>query len=345
MHRRIFVLFASIGLLFSALHLAAQDGVPQMTAAAKGGKPGGGGSGGSATYGGRAVVLDATVLGIRTLLSEAGPLGSAGGAAEASLLSANVLGLIQAEVLHAATIGQADRTRSEASVASLNLTVANLVTISAGLIEARAMATCAGTSGSSDLVALTINGQSIRVTGHPNQQVNLVVAQIIINEQIVSAGKITVNALHVIVPGIADVVVSSAEAGITCSGTPGCQGGDFITGGGFVTGTPTGAKGTFGAAGGLKHDGSLWGHLTYIDHGTGLKVKGTGITGYTIVNSVTRVIHGTADANGQAVTFTLTLADNGEPGTNDTFHLQLSSGYNANGPLQGGNIQLHQPCH
>jgi hypothetical protein len=37
---------------------------------------------------------------------------------------------------------------------------------------------------------------------------------VILNEQRISAAGITVNALHVIVDGIADVVVASATAGV-----------------------------------------------------------------------------------------------------------------------------------
>ena len=35
------------------------------------------------------------------------------------------------------------------------------------------------------------------------------------------------------------------------------------------------------------------------------------------------------------------VADNGEPGRNDTFDIQLSNGYMAGGFQSGGNIQLH----
>ncbi len=317
-----------------------------------GGGGGTGGGTGTATYSGDAAVLKASILGIQTTLSEAGPLASTGGAAEASLLNSSILGLINAEALHAATIGQADRTRSEASVAALNLTVTNTVTIGAGLVMSRALATCSAASGLSDIVALSINGKSIRISGSPNQTVNLLLAKVVINEQVLTPGGITVNALHVTVlndlgVSVADVVVSSAHADIECSSPtnpPPCQGGDFITGGGFITGTPTGAKANFGVAGGLKQDDTLWGHLTYIDHGTGMKVKGTSITGYHVVNSTTRIIDGTADVDGTSATYVVTVADNGEPGTSDTFELQLSTGYTSNGTLGGGNIQLHMPC-
>ena len=43
-------------------------------------------------------------------------------------------------------------------------------------------------------------------------------------------------------------------------------------------------------------------------------------------------------------TYQVDVADNGEPGRNDTFALSLSSSYSASGTLSGGNIQLHLSC-
>lgn len=55
---------------------------------------------------------------------------------------------------------------------------------------------------------------------------------------------------------------------------------DFITGGGWVV-TDGGAKGTYGAHGGCKHE-DFWGHVNYVDHNTspGFHVRSTEITGY-----------------------------------------------------------------
>ncbi len=305
------------------------------------------------TFSGEATVVDATVLGIRTVISDTGPLPASGGAGEASLLTANVPGLLTAEVLHASTVGQGQRSSSEASVATVALTVGGN-TIAAELLVARATAEChngtASVSGSSEIVNLVVNGQTIAVSGAPNQTIELQPGSfIIINEQrSARAGDLTVNALHVVVDGVADVIISSAHADITCGG-PVCPGGDFVTGGGSITGTPSGAKGTFGVAGGIKN-GEFWGHLTYIDHGTNMKVKGTGVTAYTAPDLKTqptlRHIEGTAEVNGQSgFTYQVDVSDNGEPGrNNDTFSLRLSDGYSAAGKLEGGNIQLHKPC-
>jgi len=300
------------------------------------------------TFSGEATVVQATVLGLPPIvLSDTGALDSTGGAREASLLDANVPGLLTAEVLHASTVGQGQRSSSEASVANVTLTVGGS-TISAGLLRARATAEChngtASVSGSSEIVDLVVNGQAVVVSGQPNQTISLPVGRVIINEQQSSVsgntGDITVNALHVVVDGVADVIISSAHADITCGG-PVCPGGDFVTGGGWITGTPSGERGTFGVAGGIKN-GGLWGHLTYIDHGTNMKVKGTGVTAYTVTGPTTRHIEGTCE--GMECRYTVDVADNGEPGRKDTFAISLSNGYTASGLLVGGNIQLHTPC-
>ena len=94
-------------------------------------------------------------------------------------------------------------------------------------------------------------------------------------------------------------------------------------------------------AGGLKN-GAFWGHLAYIDHGGGPKVKGTGVTRYVVIDDTRRRISGTAEIDGQpGFTYDAEVEDAGEPGRSDRFALMLSSGYTASGNLRGGNIQLH----
>ena len=303
----------------------------------------------STTYSGQATVVQATVLGQSIQLVNAGPLPPEGGAAQDNLLAATVPGLLSAEVLHAATVAGGSHSRSEASVANVTVTAGGN-TITAGFLMARAEARCtdgtASASGSSEIALLTINSQTVAVSGDTNQTITLPTASVVINEQRRDgAGAITVNALHVVVTGVADVVISSAHADIGCPTAPppppppGCPG--FVTGGGWITGTPSLAKGNFAVAGGIKN-GGLWGHLTYQDQGPkGPKVKGTGVTGYTVTDETSRHIEGTADIDGLAGTYQVDVTDAGEPGRNDRFALQLSTGYAASGTLQGGNIQIH----
>ena len=131
---------------------------------------------------------------------------------------------------------------------------------------------------------------------------------------------------------------------------------DFVTGGGFVF-KDDGSMANFGVHGGCKN-GDFWGHVNYVDHGTGYHIDSTRITGYlwdpAIPNA--RDICGWAKLNDSnfEVQFRVRVVDNGEPGRNDMFGIIVdnqhtsgdrfydvstrSLGGDANG---GGNIQLH----
>lgn len=322
----------------------------------------------SFTYSGQATVVRAQVLNLPAIvLSDTGPIPPEGGAEEASLLEVTVSEsdtggalALNAELLHASTVGQGDRSSADASVASVDLTVSGN-SIAADFLQARAVALCDASqpllSGSSEIARLRINDFEIAVGMEPNQRIDLPNGYVIVNEQSSTAGDhagaITVNALHVVTfdlagNPLADVVVASAHADITCPVPPPCPNpNDFVTGGGWITGTPSRARANFGIAGGIRN-GAFWGHLMYIDHGSRLKVKGTSVTAYEIVGdpetSTVRLIRGTAEINGAAGTYELVVADHGEPGRGDTFDLSLSNGYRAAALLDGGNIQLHDPC-
>jgi hypothetical protein len=121
-----------------------------------------------------------------------------------------------------------------------------------------------------------------------------------------------------------------------------------VTGGGWIVGTPSGAKGTFGVSGGIRRD-EFWGHLNYVDHGTGLHVRSTAVTGFdedpTDPNA--RLIQYNVLIGTTPGTALVRVVDNGEPGRNDRFEITLSNGYTASGSLGdgrpgGGNIQLHK---
>lgn len=119
---------------------------------------------------------------------------------------------------------------------------------------------------------------------------------------------------------------------------------DFVTGGGSVSGS-TNEKSTFGVSAGIRNE-KLWGNFSFNNHRkNGVKVKSTSVTAYTILNALTRQIEGVANVNGKgSFTYKVIVTDNGEPGRQDIFSLELSNGYSASGVLEGGNIQLHQKC-
>ncbi len=122
---------------------------------------------------------------------------------------------------------------------------------------------------------------------------------------------------------------------------------DFVTGGGWIAMDSDNGKNknkaTFGVSGGIKND-NYWGQLSYNDH-NGIRIKSTQVTAYIIIDEFTRQIEGLAKVNGKgSFAYTVVVSDNGEPGRNDTFSVELSTGYNASGNLKGGNIQLHYVC-
>jgi len=175
------------------------------------------------TVTGQAKAAQATVsalglVGMTTTLSDTGTLSDTNDARDASLISGNIPSLLSVGVLHATTIGYPDEVDSEASLADLGLTVAG-IGISADFVMARAFAVLGGAAvGSSDIGGLSINGIPIFPTGDPNQTIDIIGGRMVVNEQQTDpSGTITVNALHVTVSGVADVVISSATAGITSS--------------------------------------------------------------------------------------------------------------------------------
>jgi hypothetical protein len=160
-----------------------------------------------------ATVLGVTLPGTTTVLADTGalPRGTTG-ALQGSSVAGSVPSLLTGDSLHATTIGLPDQAASEASLGSLGISVAG-VTISAEFVMARALAvTGAGGSGDSEIDGLSINGLSVPVSGAPNQTVPIVGGVVILNEQQTGPGGALVNALHVIVDGVADVVVASASA-------------------------------------------------------------------------------------------------------------------------------------
>jgi hypothetical protein len=91
-------------------------------------------------------------------------------------------------------------------------------------VQSFSRATCssgtASVTGNAELVGLVVAGQTVLVS-NPNLSISLPGGiSVIVNEQTSSpsgsAGSMTVNALHVKGPSI-DIVVASAQSGITCS--------------------------------------------------------------------------------------------------------------------------------
>ncbi len=175
--------------------------------------------GAAQTVTGQAAGVQATVfslLGGTTLgLANTGALSGPTDALRASQLAGNLpLAALTAEVPSATTIGYPDQVDSVASLANLSLSIAGS-TIGADLLTSRASAILnGGGAGSSSVSNLLLNGAPVPVSGAPNQTVSIPGGQMVINEQLTSPTGIVVNALHITVGGVADVVIGSAVAGI-----------------------------------------------------------------------------------------------------------------------------------
>jgi len=151
-----------------------------------------------------------------TVLSDTGTLAGTNQARDAYQTLGSVPSLLTAEVLSASTFSYPNQVDSQSSLANLGLAVAG-VKIVADSVAAQAsqVAGAAGT-GSTTISNLSINGIPVVVSGYPNQSVPVPGGQVVLNEQSISStGTAVVNAIHVTVSGVADVVIASATAGIS----------------------------------------------------------------------------------------------------------------------------------
>jgi hypothetical protein len=131
-------------------------------------------------------------------------------------VTGSIPSLLGAEVLNAASYSYSNEVDSAASLANLGLTIAGIsITVDSVVAEASQVLGGAG-SGSSYITNLAINGVPVAITGAPNQTVWIPGGQVVLNEQTISStGTAVVNAIHVTVNGVADVVIASATAGIS----------------------------------------------------------------------------------------------------------------------------------
>ena len=172
-----------------------------------------GGGGTTQTVTGIASAVQAYSLGTMTTLASTGTLSGLTDAREASQLAGSVPALLSAETLHATAIGLSDRIASQASLGNLVLGI-GATSISADAVLAQAEAAAGSATGSSVLGNLTLDGVPVDVSGAPNQTISFLGGRLVINEQTATAGGIVVNALHLVVDGVTDVVLGSATAAI-----------------------------------------------------------------------------------------------------------------------------------
>jgi hypothetical protein len=82
------------------------------------------------------------------------------------------------------------------------------------------------------------------------------------------------------------------------------------------------------------------GQLEYQNHASNVNVHSVSITALSVTgNSAT--FSGTCTKNDAPCTFTVTIQDNGEPGTSDKFTIAVSGEPVEGGTITKGNIQVH----
>jgi len=158
-----------------------------------------------------------SILGtVTTALADTGVIGTTNVAQDAGQVTGSVASLLNADVLSSSTYSYADEVDSLSSVGDLNLIVAGVSITANSVVAEASQALGAMGTGSSYVDGLAINGTPVALTGAANQTIWIPGGQIAINERTISStGAAVVNALHVTVTGVADVVVAMAKAGIS----------------------------------------------------------------------------------------------------------------------------------
>jgi len=149
----------------------------------------------------------ATPLGLTTsTLVDTGTLTGPNDARDASASAGSIGAIVTAQTLHATSIGLSDQVSSEASLAGLAISIAG-TSVNAAFVQARNLSGVDGVR-TATVHDLTINGVPIDVSGDANQTISIPGGAVVINEQ---SGSV-VNALHIVVNGVADLVIASASA-------------------------------------------------------------------------------------------------------------------------------------
>ena len=171
---------------------------------------------------GEASALKATLFGATSLLpatttlADTGPLSTINSALDTSMDTGNVPSLVTAEVLSAGAISWPDQVDSVASLGNVDLNVAGSGIHADSVLAMASQVLGGAVYGTSIIDNFSINGIPIAITGAANQVVGIPGGQVILNEQTISqSGAAVVNAIRVIVSGVADVVLASATAGIS----------------------------------------------------------------------------------------------------------------------------------
>ncbi|HZP11310.1 MAG TPA: choice-of-anchor P family protein [Nevskiaceae bacterium] len=191
--------------------------------------------GGVTAYSGRATVVNAQAnllkSSTKVVVADTGEIDPTGATRDATVVTFDNPAPTEVHSQTLSAVASGDNDVSAASAAVQKLVIkAHGVTIKADLIEADSEARChedsmtVSTAGMANLVNLTINGKGITWNHKVNDKRTLIgIGTLIMNEQThPDVNTISVNAIHLIIPGVAgvagaDIVISHAQSGIlTC---------------------------------------------------------------------------------------------------------------------------------
>jgi hypothetical protein len=126
----------------------------------------------------------------------------------------------------------------------------------------------------------------------------------------------------------------------TSNGVVPVGGTGHVTGGGWILGPSLTDRVSFGFEAKANPNG-LHGTCSVIDHATKDHIRCLSVD-HLVVVGTHAWFDGKAIFNKTATRYRIDVDDLGEPGTFDTFKIQLDTGYVAAGRLLGGNIQIHK---
>ncbi|HEV8702636.1 MAG TPA: choice-of-anchor P family protein [Candidatus Polarisedimenticolia bacterium] len=182
---------------------------------------------GSGASGGRAsgAFANAPLLGVSPIFvadtGEVLTLSDMAGGEGADLHDASVPGVLSAKVLTATTSVEPGIATSSTSIADVVVLAGQPAELTAAFVRAQAdVLDVNGSSrfnGVTEIDGLRFGGQSVTVTGKPNQRIDLLgVGSLIINEQIASSkagvAELTVNALHLVLATGDQVILAGAHS-------------------------------------------------------------------------------------------------------------------------------------
>jgi len=176
-----------------------------------------------ATFSGRAYGAQVKVLvpfPSTRLYADTGLLASAGGSISASLASITDAAFSSGPT-SCSSQGSSVLATSAAAMVNLTAFAGTAAALSCANVGSSTRAACEDLTGSTNISGLVFAGVSVVVTGAANQTVSIPgVATLVINEHILAAGSITVNALRLSLVTGDELTICSTHSDITCSPTP-----------------------------------------------------------------------------------------------------------------------------